>query len=133
MTHLLDANSCINHLRNGPASKVTAKLSAAPPGSIAVCSVVVAELIYGAYRSAQPARNLLEVRTFCGQFPSLPFDNQAAAEYGRIRAHLASLGTAIGPNDLLIAAIALVHDLTLVTHNVREFGRVPGLRIEDWQ
>ncbi len=133
MTHLLDANSCIDHLRNGPASKVTAKLSAAPPGSIAVCSVVVAELIYGAYRSAQPARNLHEVSTFCGQFPSLPFDDQAAAEYGRIRAHLAALGTSIGPNDLLIAAIATAHGLILVTHNTREFGRVPGLQIEDWQ
>lgn len=133
MIHLLDSNSCIDHLRNGPASKVTEKLIAAPPGIIAVCSIVVAELIYGAYRSSQPARNLQEASTFCGQFPSLPFDDLAAGEYGRIRAHLATLGTSIGPNDLLIAAIAVAHDLILVTHNTREFGRVPGLQIEDWQ
>jgi hypothetical protein len=66
VTHLLDSNSCLDHLRNGPASKVTAKLSAAQPGSIALCSVVVAELIYGAYRSSQPGRNLQEVSVFCG-------------------------------------------------------------------
>ncbi|MGI8980516.1 MAG: type II toxin-antitoxin system VapC family toxin [Pirellulaceae bacterium] len=132
MTHLLDTNSCIDHLRRGAASKVTARLSFAIPGSVAICSVVAAELIYGAYRSAQPARALQEVASFCGQFTSLPFDDPAADQYGLIRAHLTKLGTSIGPNDLLIAAIALANDLTLVTHNTNEFSRVPGLRIEDW-
>ena len=64
---------------------------------------------------------------------SLPFDDSAAEEYGRIRAHLANLGTPIGPNDLLIAAIALANKITLVSHNTAEFSRVPGLILEDWQ
>jgi tRNA(fMet)-specific endonuclease VapC len=104
-----------------------------PAGTVAICSVVVAELVYGGYRSAQPVKTLSQVRTFCSQFVSLPFTDAAAEEYGRIRAHLAALGTQIGPNDLMIAAIALVNGLILVTHNTAEFSRVPGLTIEDWQ
>ncbi|HEX5273222.1 MAG TPA: type II toxin-antitoxin system VapC family toxin, partial [Gemmataceae bacterium] len=128
----LDTNSCIDHLRRGAASHVTARLAAANPGSVVLCSVVVAELIYGAHRSAQPARTMNQVRAFCAPLVSLPFDDRAAAEYGRIRAHLASLGTPIGPNDLLIAAIALANGFTLVTHDTAEFSRVPGLALEDW-
>ena len=67
------------------------------------------------------------------QFVSLPFDDAAAEVYGRIRAALEAAGTLIGPYDLQIAAIALANDLTLITHNIREFGRVAGLRIEDWE
>jgi tRNA(fMet)-specific endonuclease VapC len=63
----------------------------------------------------------------------LPFDDAAAEAYGRLRAELARRGTPIGPNDLMIAAIALAHDLTLVTHNTAEFSRVSGLRLEDWE
>jgi tRNA(fMet)-specific endonuclease VapC len=65
-------------------------------------------------------------------FASLPFDDRAAEHYGRIRADLTARGDLIGPNDLLIAAIALAHNLILVTHNVREFSRVGGLLWEDW-
>jgi tRNA(fMet)-specific endonuclease VapC len=67
------------------------------------------------------------------QFVSLPFDDAAAEEYGKVRAHLAVLGTPIGPNDLMIATIALANAVTLVTNNTSEFSRVPGLSIEDWQ
>jgi tRNA(fMet)-specific endonuclease VapC len=133
LTHLLDTNSCVDHLRHGPASNITAKLAAAVPGSVVLCSVVVAELLYGAHRSARKAQTLTQVQGFCGRLQSLPFDDPAAEEYGRLRAHLAGLGTPIGPNDLMIAAIALANGLTLVTHNTTEFGRVPGLRLEDWQ
>lgn len=69
----------------------------------------------------------------CGKFNSLTFDNHDAEEYGELRAHLDALGTPIGPNDLLIASIALAKSLTLVTHNTKEFGRVPRLKLEDWQ
>lgn len=133
MTHLLDTNSCINHLRLGPASNVTTKLAAASPGEVVLCSVVVAELLYGAHRSAKKAQTLSEVRNFCGQFHSLAFDDHAAEEYGELRAHLDAVGTPIGPNDLLIASIALAKSLTLVTHNTNEFNRVPRLKLEDWQ
>jgi tRNA(fMet)-specific endonuclease VapC len=129
----LDTNSCVDHLRRGQASNVTAKLAAAPAGSVVLCSVVIAELLYGAHRSARKAQTLSQVQSFCGPFRSLPFDDRAAQEYGRIRALLAGLGMSIGPNDLLIASIALANGLTLVTHNTSEFGRVPGLKLEDWQ
>ena len=133
MTHLFDTNSCVDHLRRGQASNITARLAAAAPGSVVLCSVVVAELLYGAHRSARKQQTLSQVQVFCRQFQSLPFDDRAAAQYGQIRAHLAGLGMPIGPNDLLIAAIALANGLTLVTHNTGEFNRVPGLKLEDWQ
>jgi tRNA(fMet)-specific endonuclease VapC len=133
VSHLLDTNTCIDYLRKGPTSKVASKLAAAPSGSVFLCSVVVAELLYGAWRSANPGAIRIQVLTFCAPFPSLPFDHRAAEEYGRVRAHLDSLGTPIGPNDLMIAAIALANGLTLVTHNTTEFSRVPGLPLEDWQ
>ncbi|MGQ0636349.1 MAG: type II toxin-antitoxin system VapC family toxin [Planctomycetaceae bacterium] len=133
MTHLLDTNSCIVYLRRGASSTVAARLAAMTPGSVVLCSVVVAELLYGAQRSAQATKTLAEVRRFCRQFSSLPFDDRAAEEYGIVRAQLAAAGTPIGPNDLMIAAIALANGLTLVTHNTTEFCRVPRLTVEDWQ
>ena len=133
MTHLLDTNTCVDHLRHGPASNVTAKLAAAVPGNVVLCSVVLAELLYGAHRSAHKAQTLSQVQGFCRKLQSIPFDDQAAEEYGSLRAHLAGLGMLIGPNDLLIASIALANSLTLVTHNMSEFSRVPGLKLEDWQ
>jgi tRNA(fMet)-specific endonuclease VapC len=133
VTHLLDTNSCVHYLRHGQTSNITAKLGAAAPGSVVVCSVVVAELLYGAHRSVRKTQTLSQVQNFCRQFQSLTFDDASAEEYGRIRAHLASQGTPIGPNDLLIASIALAHRLTLVTNNTSEFTRVPGLILDDWQ
>ena len=93
--------------------------------------MVKAELLYGAYRSARREDNLRLLATLFQQFESLPFDDAAADAYGHIRADLTVRGTPIGPNDLMIAA--LVHHLTLVTHNTREFARVTGLRLEDWE
>ena len=135
MSHLLDTNSFIDHLRRGPTSNVTVKLVAAPPGSVFLCSVVLAELFYGAKHgsAAHRAANLALIAKLQQQFRSLPFDDRAAEEYGNVRAHLASLGTPIGPNDLMIAAIALANQMKVVTHNTLEFSRVPGLILEDWQ
>jgi tRNA(fMet)-specific endonuclease VapC len=135
VNYLLDTNSWVDHLRRGPNSNVTAKLAAAPPGSVFLCSIVLGELIYGAHHGGPThlAHNLALIGALRHQFVSLPFDDAAAEEYGRVREHLASLGTPIGPNDLLIASIALANALTLVTHNTTEFSRVPGLQLEDWQ
>lgn len=77
--------------------------------------------------------NLQLLRAFFAPLQSLPFDDQCAEHYGQIRADLHKQGALIGPNDLMIAAIARAHDATLVTHNTREFGRVAGLRMEDWE
>ena len=133
MKYLLDANTCIDLLRRGRASRVTVKLAAANQADVVLCSVVIGELLFGARRSQQVAKNLAEVRAFCAGFGSLPFEDAAAEQYAEIRADLAVKGTPIGPNDLMIAAIARTHGLILVTHNVSEFSRVAGLTVEDWQ
>jgi tRNA(fMet)-specific endonuclease VapC len=135
VSHLLDTNSWVNHLRRGPTSNVTTRLATASPGNVYLCSIVLAERIYGAYHSgaAHQAANLGLIAALQRLYVSIPFEDRAAEEYGKIRAHLASRGTPIGPNDSLIAAIALTNGLTLVTHNTAEFSRVPGLQLEDWQ
>jgi tRNA(fMet)-specific endonuclease VapC len=134
MKFLLDANAWIGHLRQSSPT-VTHRLSQHPASDVVLCSVVLAELLYGAERSgpAHQVANFVLVTRLRSQFVSLPFDDSAAEEYGRIRAHLAGLGTPIGPNDLLIASIALANKITLVSHNTAEFSRVPGLTLEDWQ
>jgi len=88
---------------------------------------------FGAAKSIDPAKTLERQLAFLDRFPSFPFDDSAAARYGPIRAHLERGGQKIGANDLFIAAIALANNLILVTHNINEFARVPGLTIEDWQ
>jgi tRNA(fMet)-specific endonuclease VapC len=103
------------------------------PNDIAVCSVVKAELFYGAMKSSSPTQSLRKQQVFLNQFVSLPFDDESTLTYARIRAQLESSGTPIGSYDLMIAAIALANHLILVTHNTREFGRVAGLAIEDWE
>ena len=129
---LLDSNTCIRFL-NGRSASIERKLVAAKPPDVKLCSVVKAELLYGASRS----NNVLAARTklelFFAPYESFPFDDPAAIEYGRLRGTLAIAGTPIGPNDLMIAAIALSRQLTLVTHNTREFSRVAGLLMEDWE
>jgi tRNA(fMet)-specific endonuclease VapC len=79
-----------------------------------------------------PARELARLSVF-DELPDYPFESTAAEQYSLIRVHLQQQGRLIGVYDLLIAAIALAHNLTLVTHNTSEFSRVPGLRLEDWQ
>lgn len=132
MIYLLDTNTCIKYL-NGRSDSIRRRLEATRPQDVVVCSVVKAELFYGAMKSRDPVTNLAKQRRFLQRFVSLPFDDRAAEAYGRIRAALERLGQLIGPNDLLIAAIAVTHNVTLVTHNIREFQRVDGLPIEDWE
>ena len=100
---------------------------------ILICSIVKAELAFGAARSANPARTAAAQARFSTRFVSLSFDDACAGVYGEIRAALARAGTPIGPNDLLIAATAMANNATLITHNTAEFARVPGLLLEDWE
>ncbi len=132
MIYLPDTNACIRYL-NPAASAVKRRFQSASPQDIALCDIVKMEMYYGAYRSARQADNLALLRQFFSAFRSLPFDAHAAEICGRIRALLANAGTPIGPYDLQIAAIALANNLILVTHNTREFSRVPGLMLEDWE
>lgn len=134
MIYLLDSNVCIGWLRQSEPQLIE-RIQNEPVANIALCSVVIMELIYGAERSGagNRAANLQRIEQLRQRFVSLPFDDEAGEEAGRIRAYLAGRGTPIGPFDLQIAAIALANGLTLVTHNVAEFQRVPGLVVEDWE
>jgi tRNA(fMet)-specific endonuclease VapC len=129
---LLDSNVCIR-LINNSSPMVTAQLASRTPQTLFVSTITHLELYYGAYRSAQQSRNLHVLEQFFSQFNTVYLDLAAAKIAGKIRAELASVGTPIGPYDLQIAAIALAHNLTLVTHNTREFIRVEGLQLEDWE
>lgn len=132
MKYLPDTNVWIKIL-NGSNRKIIDRFSALNPSDIVFSSIVKAELYFGSYKSNKKAANLQLLEKLFTQFDSLPFNDTAAEIAGNIRAQLASLGTPIGPYDLQIAAIALVHNLVVVTHNTREFSRVVGLRIEDWE
>ena len=132
MRYLLDTNVCVVYL-NGRSLLVRDRLLTIPSEDIAVCSVVKSELFYGAFRSNNPQRTLERQQSFLSQFVSLPFEDEAALLVGRIRAKLSKAGTPIGSYDVQIAAIALVNNLILVTHNTREFARVEGLKLEDWE
>lgn len=132
MRYLLDTNTCIR-LLNQDNSGVAERFKACQPVDIALCSVVKAELLYGARRSARVEFNLRRLEFFAAPLQSVPFDDRCAQDYGLIRADLAAQGKPIGANDLMIAAIARAHDLVLVTHNTGEFNRVVGLRVEDWE
>ena len=132
MRYLLDTNTCIRYL-NGTSEAIRRHIETTHPREVAVCAVVKAELFYGAENSQYPEANLEKQRAFLDRFVSFPFDDQAAEVYGRIRWQLKKAGTPIGPNDLLIAAIAVSQNCILVTHNTKEFARITELDIEDWE
>ncbi len=134
MKYLLDTNTCIEWLRLSHPQLVM-RIKQETPGDLAICSIVVSELMYGVERAlpVHKANNRNRVDQLRKKFVSLPFDDAAAEVCGTVRAHLASQGTPIGPNDLQIASIALANKMILVSHNTSEFARVPGLSIEDWQ
>ena len=132
MIYLLDTNVCVVYL-NQPQSKVVKQLHCFQPQDIAVCALVKAELFFGAMKSNHLLETLSTQRQFIDLFPTLPFNDEAALIFGEIRADLQRQGQPIGPYDLQIAAIAIANDLTLVTHNTREFSRVNGLKLVDWE
>lgn len=130
--YLLDTNTCI-HFMNGTSQAVKRRFQQCSPSEIAVCSVVKAELLFGARHSQRVEANLQKLKLFFAPLQSLPFDDRCAEEYAQIRADLTRQGKLIGPNDMLIAAIARAHDAILVTNNTHEFERVANLRLTDWQ
>lgn len=89
--------------------------------------------MYGAFKSQRQSSSLHTIEAFLSGYPNLDFDADTARIYGQLRAELEKKGTPIGPNDLQIAAIALAHNLTLITHNTSEFSRVTNLSLEDWE
>lgn len=132
MRYLLDTNVIVRYL-NRRSTLVRERLQQVPVKDVFVCSVVKAELFYGANKSNNPVKTLLRQKEFLSEFISLDFDDKSADVYGIIRADLEKKGTPVGSNDLQIAAIAMANNLTLVTHNTREFERIEGLIYEDWE
>ena len=130
MRYLLDANVIIG-LLNDAGSKLAQRARRERPADIAISAIVAHELFYGAFKSRRATHNVALANSL--QLAVLEFDKEDARQAGEIRAALASRGTPIGPYDVLIAGQAKARNLTLVTHNTDEFGRVRGLRLEDWQ
>lgn len=129
MTFLLDTNICSAHMRRpGGLSHRFFQHS----GRIAIPTIVLAELYAGAYRHPDPARLLGLIAGLLGELIVLDFDVACAAQFGRVRGGLLQIGVSVSTVDLMIASVALVHDLTLVTHNRSDFSHIPGLRLDDW-
>ncbi len=129
---LLDTNICI-HLLNEKHIGIEKNFRSHSPAEISLCSIVKAELLFGARHSQRVSANLQRLKQFFAPLASLPFDDRCAEEYAQIRADLSAQGKIIGPNDMLIAGIARANNATLVTHNVGEFSRIVGIKIEDWE
>jgi tRNA(fMet)-specific endonuclease VapC len=132
MKYLLDTNACIRYL-NETAISIARRITQAGRRNVGTSSIVIEELYFDAFRSARVVENVAKIRLFAATLEVWAFDSRAAHESARIRAHLAGIGQTIGPFDNLIAGTALACGATVVTNNVGEFGRVPGLRVEDWQ
>ena len=128
--YLLDTNILIDAIKNRPAS--LRERFTRCHGQMAMSSVSLLELVYGAEKSAAPDRNLRDIEGLTARMDVLPFDAAAATHAGRIRAELARAGTPIGPYDQMIAGHARGLGLTLVSNNLREFERVQGLLMENW-
>lgn len=130
MKFLLDTNTCVFALKQR--GRVVERLRACSPEDVGVAIITVAELWSGARKSARSAETRREIDAFLGPLEVLPFDAAAAESYAELRLRLEKAGRPIGERDLLIASIGVARELTVVTHNVSEFGRVPGLGIDDW-
>jgi tRNA(fMet)-specific endonuclease VapC len=131
MNYLLDTNICVLLIRQ-KSPLVLSKLTSHPIIDIGISAITLAELQYGVDKSSQPTQNQQALDQFLLPLTILPFDEQDAIAYGQIRAKLEAQGLPIGALDTLIAAQAIHYNLILVTNNIREFVRVPGLVIEDW-
>ena len=131
MIYMLDTNICIYTMKKKP-EKVLQRFKEEISEGLCISSITLAEREYGMKHSSDPAKNELELLRFLVPLSILPFEMAAAAEYGEIRAYLQRQGRPIGPLDMLIAAHARAEGMVLVTNNVREFERVPNLKVENW-
>ena len=130
LKYLLDTNIVIYVIKQRPLQVL--EVFNKHHGRMAISSITLAELAHGAEKSTDISRNTAVVEDFVSRLTVLPYDDKAAWQYGNIRAALEKLGQPIGINDLHIAAQARSNGLTLITNNMREFERVPGLLLENW-
>jgi tRNA(fMet)-specific endonuclease VapC len=129
MSFLLDTNICSEHLRR-PAG--LSHRFVQHGGALSIPTVVLGELLAWAYRRPNPDPLLRLIAELRADLQVLPFDEACANEFGRLRGTLIRQGIGVGSVDMMIAAVALVHNLTLVTHNTKDFQRIPGIRLVDW-
>jgi len=131
MKLMLDTSICIDLIKDRPPSLLE-RFASHVVGDLGISVITLAELEYGVSKSSRPTKNRDALDQFVSPLEVAPFERPATAVYGRLRAALEKKGQSIGSLDLLIAAHAVSLEARLITHNVRELGRVPGLRIEDW-
>jgi tRNA(fMet)-specific endonuclease VapC len=131
MRFLLDTNTCIYIIKRKP-PKVLEKFQTLDISEVGISSITVAELEYGVYKSQRQEQNRAALSQFLIPLEIIPFDERSTQTYGRIRAELERQGIVIGSMDMLIASQAISSGLILVTNNVRELSRIPGLVIENW-
>ena len=131
MRYLLDTDTCVYAIKREP--RIVARLQEHSPNDFGISTVTLAELWFGAAKSSRPKQTRQNVDAFLMPFKFLPFGSDAAEAYADARRSLEEKGEPIGERDLLIAATAISLRLTVITHNVREFSRVPHLRFEDWR
>ncbi len=130
LRYMLDTNICIYVIKNRPEGlrERFNRLS----DQLCISAVTLAEIIYGAEKSARPIENLATVDQFAARLDVLPFGERAATHYGQIRADLERAGHPVGLHDMMIGGHARSEGLTLVSNNLREFQRIEGLRVENW-
>jgi tRNA(fMet)-specific endonuclease VapC len=129
MTHLLDTNICSAHIKR-PAGLAHRFFQHA--GGLAVPTIVMAELYTGAHKHAKSSRLLTGIADLLQEVTILDFDLACAEKFGEVNGDLLRTGITVPPLDLLIASVALVHDLTLVTHNTADYRNIPNFRLDDW-
>ena len=133
MLYYLDTNICITCIRKSiKTENIVRRFIEYGYFNIKLSTIVIAELMHGAYKSKRTEETLSDTEEFIAGFEIIPFDYDAAVAYGKIKASLERKGQVIGPNDMLIAAVALSRNAVLVTNNTREFSRIDGLKLEDW-
>jgi tRNA(fMet)-specific endonuclease VapC len=130
LTYMRDTNICIYVMKNYP-QDLREKFNSLAE-QLCISSITLGELHYGAEKSARRADNLVAIAHFVARLDVLPFAAKAAAHYGQVRAELERAGTPCGPHDMQIGGHARSEGLIVVTNTMREFGRVPGIRAENW-
>ena len=127
---MLDTNIVIYTIKNRP--KQVREAFKQHENQMCISAVTRGELIYGAERSSQPERNLADIAGLIARLEVAPFEEHASEHFGQLRAELYRIGQPIGPYDMMIAGHARAMGLILVSNNLKEFERVPGLRLENW-
>jgi len=130
LKYMLDTNIVIYTIKNRP--EQVRKVFKQHENQMCISAITKGELIYGAERSSQPERNLADIEGLIARLEVAPFEDHAAEHFGQLRAELYRIGQPIGPYDMMIAGHARAMGLILVTNNMKEFERVPGLRVENW-